>query len=96
MKQCSCSPLLWEYNYPRIVCSHNGAADTGEHSASVPRHPADSTLFDCHWQSARYDKHGAYSPEGINLHVTNKVLKSVPILTGVATRLHQEGPRTDT
>ena len=80
MKQSSCSPLLWEDNYPRIVCSHNGAADTGEHSASVPRHPADSTLFDCHWQSARDDKHGANSPEGINLHIITPSVKIYKVL----------------
>ena len=70
-----------EDNYPRIVCfhRHNGAADTGEHSASVPRHPADSILFDCqcHWQSARYDKHGANSPEGINLHTITPSVKYI-------------------
>ena len=75
MKQSSCSPLLWEDNYPRIACSHNGAADTGEHSASAPRHIADSTLFDCQWQSARHDKHRANSPEGINLHTITPSVK---------------------
>ena len=35
MKHSIYSPLLWEDKYPRIVYSHNGAADTGENSTLV-------------------------------------------------------------
>ena len=40
MKHGFFSPLLWEYQYPKIEYSHNGAADTREHSTSVPKHVA--------------------------------------------------------
>ena len=32
MKHGFSSPLLWEYQYPKTEYSHNGAADTREHS----------------------------------------------------------------
>ena len=45
MKHSFSSPLLWEDKYPRIVYSHNSAAETGEHS--VPRHTDTAGIAPC-------------------------------------------------
>ena len=48
MKHSFSNLLLWEDKYPMILDSHDGTADTGEHSTNLSRHTAGLLSADNH------------------------------------------------